>query len=258
MHWKARRLMWPSRRTGKCPTFEVKVTGIVHLSDWSSNADAPTLIGDGVLTLAKPHEEDQNFAEFLSYVIGQEKASHSEPEFSEVRYAQTRTTYPELAPCQRVFAYASLAENDNLRNEYITLFSQAQRDIPFARIALQREPDAINLWIGNSRSVTALHKDNYENIYVQIRGRKHFVLLPPLCYPCVNEQPLRPATYARRDELGQGGLELRLDDDSDEDIPFATWDPDRPDMNGTMYSSLARPVRVTLGPTDMLYLPAMW
>lgn len=137
-----------------------------------------------------------------------------------------------------------------------------QRDIPFARIALQREPEAINLWIGNSRSVTALHKDNYENIYVQILGCKHFVLLPSLCHPCVNEQRLAPATYARRQQP-EGGLELRLDADADADadttpVPFALWDPDVPEENATRYSPLACPVRVTLEPGDMMYLPSMW
>ena len=78
-------------------------------------------------------------------------------------------------------------ENDNLRNEYATLYTHVQKDIPWARIALQKSPDAVNLWIGNSLSTTALHKDNYENIYVQILGKKHFVLLPPVAYACVAE-----------------------------------------------------------------------
>ncbi|ROV89485.1 hypothetical protein VPNG_10164 [Cytospora leucostoma] len=115
--------------------------------------------------------------------------------------------------------------------------------------------------IGNSRSVTALHKDNYENIYVQIQGQKHFVLLPPHSHPCVNEKPLRPGTYARNDD--SQGLRLVMDagDESDQEVqrvPFAIWDPDCPDDNATPYSRLAEPMRVTLGPGDMLYLPAMW
>ena len=146
-------------------------------------------------------------------------------------------------------------ENDNLRHEYLSLFGHVQRDIPFARIALQKDPDAINLWIGNSRSVTALHKDNYENIYVQVLGQKHFVLLPPSCHPCVDEENLPPATYCRQED---GSLKLQLDSDATGDIPFATWDPDYPEQKATAYSHLARPVRVSLGPGDMLYLPAMW
>lgn len=108
--------------------------------------------------------------------------------------------------------------------------------------------------------MTALHKDNYENIYVQIQGLKHFVLLPPHCHPCVNEQSLRPATYVRSSvndrldlvmDTGEGGAEA-------ERVPFATWDPDRPDENATRYAKLPEPMRVTLEKGDMLYLPAMW
>ncbi|OLN84445.1 JmjC domain-containing protein 7 [Colletotrichum chlorophyti] len=205
------------------------------------NADAPTETNDGEVVFAKPYEEDQDFERFLNYVITQEKTKDTT---SEVRYAQT--------------------QNDNLRNEYLPLFAHVPPSIPFARIALDREPDAINLWIGNSRSVTALHKDNYENIYVQVRGRKHFVLLPPIAHPCVNERRLTPATYSRRDDgllleldtrEGQGGND---EDDAEITVPFATWDPDHPDSNATPYSRLAEPVRVTLEPGDMLYLPAMW
>ncbi len=144
-------------------------------------------------------------------------------------------------------------------------------DIPFARVALrQPSPDAVNLWIGNARSVTALHRDSYENVYVQLLGSKHFVLLPGLCQPCVNEVFLPPATFHRRPS--QQSLDLRLDDDGGGDgrgedagaaatagaVPFPIWDPDRPDVNATPYSHLARPMRLTLEPGDMLYLPAMW
>jgi jumonji domain-containing protein 7 len=98
-----------------------------------------------------------------------------------------------------------------------------------------------------------MHKDNYENIYIQVLGRKHFVLLPSLCHPCVNEQPLKPATYKR----GENGMQLEMDSDT-ASVPFAIWDPDRPEQNATRFSHLARPLRVTLNPGDMLYLPAMW
>ncbi|KAK2009407.1 phospholipase A2 [Colletotrichum eremochloae] len=206
------------------------------------NADAPTE-HDGDIVFAKPHEEDQDFEEFINYVINQERSRDTA---SEVRYAQT--------------------QNDNLRNEYLPLSSQVPSSIPFARIALDREPDAVNLWIGASRSVTALHKDNYENIYVQVRGRKHFALLPPCCHPCVNERALTPATYVRRDDRLELGLDRTEDragsekrnDEAPDAVPFATWDPDLPDINATPYSHLAKAVRVTLEPGDMLYLPAMW
>ncbi|KAF3770712.1 hypothetical protein M406DRAFT_320480 [Cryphonectria parasitica EP155] len=114
---------------------------------------------------------------------------------------------------------------------------------------------------GNSRSVTALHLDNYENIYVQVLGQKHFVLLPPHSHPCVNRKPLRPATYARSDK--DDSLDLVMDPalspgEEAEFVTFAIWDPDRPAENPTPYSKLAEPIRVTLEKGDMLYLPAMW
>lgn len=87
-------------------------------------------------------------------------------------------------------------ENDNLRGEYSELYKYVAKDIPWARIALGQEPDAINLWIGNSKSITALHKDNYENIYCQLVGSKHFVLLPPVESACVNEKLLPSAHYS--------------------------------------------------------------
>lgn len=42
----------------------------------------------------------------------------------------------------------SRLENDNLRNEYSSLFSDVPKDVPFARVALQTDADAINFWMG--------------------------------------------------------------------------------------------------------------
>ena len=157
----------------------------------------------------------------------------------------------------------TVEENDNLRDEYSPLTPHLPPSPPFARIALARAPDALNLWIGNSRSVTAMHRDNYENLYVQVRGRKHFVLMPALCAPVVGEDMLRPARYAR----GEEGLVLK--EEEGEGVPFPTWDPDgvsvgglegggEETVEGNAFEDVVRPLRVTLEPGDMLYLPAMW
>lgn len=83
-----------------------------------------------------------------------------------------------------------------MRGEYSPLYEDVDKDIPWARIAFGVDnPDAINLWIGNSKSVTALHRDNYENIYCQMVGSKHFTLIPPTETACVNEQMMPCATY---------------------------------------------------------------
>jgi jumonji domain-containing protein 7 len=200
------------------------------------------LDGTTSLVFAKPHEEEQPFSQFLDYLIKQEKQQQLPSSPQEVRYAQT--------------------QNDNLRNEYSILYPSVPKTSPWARVALgANDADAVNMWIGGGRSVTALHRDNYENVYVQIAGQKHFVLLPPACVAAVNEVELRPAKYRRRvrseyRQDGDGELELELEDGPS--VPFAIWDPDKPAENATKYSHLAKPVRVTLNPGDMLYLPAMW
>lgn len=157
------------------------------------------------------------------------------------------------------------SQNDNMHDEYQALFSDVPKDISWARIALQKDPDAVNFWLGNRRSVTALHKDNYENVYAQIRGQKHFILLPPVATPCVNEQDLSAAKYAwtgspqdRQGATGQSsGLEAVLQIPA-ETVPCATWDPDEPNKRATSLSAFAPRVKITLNEGDILYLPAMW
>jgi peptidyl-lysine (3S)-dioxygenase / protease len=159
------------------------------------------------------------------------------------------------------------AEPHEIFEPFEDLASDVPPDIPFARIALGQSADAINLWLGDDRSVTSLHKDNYENIYIQVRGQKHFVLLPPIEMPCVNERLLQRGRYVSRSK-DRGGKDPSVDHGHDtliiqldhkaEPIPVATWDPDYPNDNTTPFSHLAQPLRVTLQEGDMLYLPSMW
>lgn len=204
------------------------------------NADSVVSLPDGGSIFVKPHEQDEDFAMVLDAISAQ---GHSPGERDErlTRYAQT--------------------QNDNLRDEYTSLFSDVPPSIAFARVALEQAPDAVNFWLGSSASVTAMHKDNYENIYVQILGQKHFVLLPPVDAPCVNEKEVLAGTYTPKHEGkaedGKEELVIQIDDPTTY-VPFATWDPDSPHENPTPYSKYAHPMRVTLEEGDMLYLPALW
>jgi peptidyl-lysine (3S)-dioxygenase / protease len=172
----------------------------------------------------------------------------------------------------------SFLENDNLRDEYEMLYADIPKSIPFARIALGKEPDAINFWLGkfiaystnqlthltltgNSRTVTALHKDPYENIYIQIKGKKHFILFPPVAAPCIKEQHLLAATYINvrtETEMGLPDALIATLDSPQKKIPVSLYDPEYPERHATSYSSLISPLHVTLEPTDILYLPALW
>lgn len=206
------------------------------------NADAVLEQDDGALLFVEPMEQPESFASVLKYIQGLDKTSATGP----VKYAQS--------------------QNDNMRDEYQALFGDVPKDISWARIALQKDPDAVNFWLGNSRSVTALHKDNYENIYAQIRGQKHFVLLPSIATPCVNEQDLPAAKYTwsssrysdSQDDSSRSSDLLAILQIPSETVPCATWDPDEPNERATSLSALAPRINVSLDEGDILYLPAMW
>ncbi|OQO10224.1 hypothetical protein B0A48_04581 [Cryoendolithus antarcticus] len=200
------------------------------------NADAIVEQEEGRLLFVEPHETDESFDDFLTYVQEDSALPQDRAQSRNVKYAQT--------------------QNGNLPTEYSALLHDVPLDISFATEALQQPPDAQNFWLGNHRSTTALHKDNYENIYIQIIGQKHFVLLPPVEVACVNEQPATRARYVPAS--GETGKLVIGVDGVAEAVPTPTWDPDEPSVRATAYSGLSRPLRVTLDPGDMFYLPAMW
>lgn len=206
----------------------------------AGNADAVVQLPSGGSIFCKPYEVLEPFSDAINQIISQETS----PNYTgATRYIQS--------------------QNDNLRSEYTTLFSELPASIPWASEALEQDPDAVNLWVGNSHSTSVLHKDHYENIFIQIAGAKDFVLLPPSEAPCVNERSVLSATYQPTNP-GMRSADVRKEDISitidkpEAYIPLPTWDPDSPEANTTAYSEYARPIRVTMNEGDMLYLPALW
>ena len=109
----------------------------------------------------------------------------------------------------------------------------------------------MNIWIGDHKSVSSLHKDPYENIYAVVTGQKRFRLLPPTSQPFLHEQLYKQAVYNKGEEW-----EVKpLDEDS---IP---WIPvDLGDMDLKKFPKLqhVRPITVTVSAGELLYLPALW
>ena len=128
-------------------------------------------------------------------------------------------------------------------------------------------PDAANVWVGGAASVTAWHRDPYENVYVVLSGEKRFALRPP----GEGAGVLRPAhvpaaRWVRVQGAGAASWAARPDS------PPATvpWSPappprewavpgvDPPPRPGGGVGADPPPLMVTVPAGSALYLPAFW
>ncbi|CAM9885504.1 unnamed protein product, partial [Scytosiphon promiscuus] len=167
-------------------------------------------------------------------------------------------------------------QNDSLRQEFPGLAEDVEPSLALAREAFGNEPDAVNLWIGDDRSVSAVHKDHYENMYCVLRGEKHFTLLPPSDVLFLYEQEFPQGRYRQSnhpdddsddaipgEEAGGRGragkrkqkFEVEMEDGT---VPWIPVDPDYPDLGKYPLFRYASPVKCRVGPGDILYLPALW
>lgn len=90
-------------------------------------------------------------------------------------------------------------------------------------------------WLAAAGTATPLHHDVAENIFLQIVGRKRFLLYPPAASPWLYSNPFRSA------------------------LPnFSRVDPEHPDHSRLPLSRAVVPVEVILEPGDALYLPSRW
>ncbi|KAI5812653.1 phospholipase A2 [Pyronema omphalodes] len=197
------------------------------------NADSAVISeNDGRMYFVKPHQTNMQFSDFLDQ-LHMQKANLKSPV---VRYAQS--------------------QDDNLQREFGPIESDVERHILWASEALDRLPDAVNVWMGNERSVSATHKDPYENLYVQITGSKRFVLISPFEGLCLQEETLPSANYVPGDTDGLFDI---LPDEPENFVHFwPTVDPDSPKNVDRAWWDHCKPLHVELNPGDILYLPAMW
>lgn len=102
-------------------------------------------------------------------------------------------------------------QNSNLEHDFPELYDDIDMNtLKFACEAFNKEPDAINFWMGDERAVTSMHKDPYENIYCVISGYKDFILIPPTDIPFVQRSKYPTGNY-KTDENGEMIIEPILD-----------------------------------------------
>ncbi|KAM5535511.1 hypothetical protein V8D89_010848 [Ganoderma adspersum] len=212
----------------------------------NGRADAVTSGLDGKLYFAEPHTRKMKMPSFLETLSSDTEGAPYHEHSGEVHYLQSQNG--NLFTSQ----YFDLSGEDD-SSEFEPLRDHVPSEIPWCSEALDRMPDAVNLWIGDGRSVTSIHSDPYENIYAVIRGAKHFTLLPPTEGWCLKERQYPHATYSRSSSSGE--LELIPSPPS---MPLVRWssvaDPTAPGA----FPPEAHPIHVTVKAGETLYLPAGW
>lgn len=189
-------------------------------------------------------------------------------------------------------------QNDCLRTELAPLFASYPdlfpRTFPWAEEAFGTgPPDAVNLWVGDERAVSCMHKDHYENLFYVASGEKVFTLCPPGDVPFLHEDEFESGTF--REGGGEGGWsvvpdydepEVGADTQNEGKQTRATTRPEKvrwiePDIDRLLeaparggdgddgrereaylrrYPLLryAHPARVRVREGDLLYLPSLW
>ncbi|EAR98519.1 cupin-like domain protein (macronuclear) [Tetrahymena thermophila SB210] len=132
-----------------------------------------------------------------------------------------------------------------------------------------QEPDSINFWMGYSDSVSALHKDPYENIYAVIQGEKHFTLAPPAIFPYCGISTYKNTKWNSSPDFQKWWLEdiNNEEDESDQQdneknqnssTVWYSHNPDLPEDYHRYFSEDIPVYHVIVKSGEVLYLPALW
>jgi len=95
------------------------------------------------------------------------------------------------------------AQNDNLRQQMPNLLPDCSESLPLADECFGVPPEAVNLWVGDERSVSSTHKDYFENMYCVVRGTKTFTLFPPTDVAYLPTGTYPRFTYAHAGTAGE-------------------------------------------------------
>ncbi|KAL8624051.1 hypothetical protein ACOMHN_019474 [Nucella lapillus] len=145
-------------------------------------------------------------------------------------------------------------QNSSLTEEFRTVMGDVETEPPWGTEVFGKPPDAVNMWIGDGRAVTSMHRDHYENLYCVISGWKTFLLIPPSDQPFV---PYETYPAARYQEEKKGEFSVVPDPDTGE-VPWIAVDPLSPDLTRYPQYSRCGALEVTVRAGQTLYLPSLW
>lgn len=155
--------------------------------------------------------------------------------------------------------YYLQSQNGNLNSStpLTPLLSDLPPNISFA-IDVLGTPEAINIWIGTSISVTSTHRDPYENLYLVLKGSKKFTLYAPVDEVALCAEAVRTGRYVYNED--DQSFEVVMDEGS-ETIPWIPIDPLLPReaiLRKYPLYRYAQPQCVTVSEGQILYLPSGW
>mmetsp|Transcript_14302 Transcript_14302/g.29393 ORF Transcript_14302/g.29393 Transcript_14302/m.29393 type:complete len:374 (+) Transcript_14302:124-1245(+) len=189
----------PSQEADPPPPWSLKLRSLssLDLSSSSSSSSAPSLI---TVNVTPSH----GYGDYHDPRIGIDDSPRFVMPLEERMLLSTflsRINSPSQTSAEVL--YYSL-QNDNLRSSSESISNLPPSlgiplTLPYISSSLPPTCtlDAVNLWIGDGRATTSLHKDPYHNVYHVAKGTKIFHLLPEWTGGLMEEKDLITATYVR-------------------------------------------------------------
>jgi len=149
-------------------------------------------------------------------------------------------------------------QNSSFTSQFSSLHKDI-RPISFAVQAFAAQPDAINFWMGNEKSLSVLHHDPYENIYAVVAGEKRFRLYPPTALYWLEQKEYKKAkyTYTSQKKIDQKNDKkeefIIVPDPTGAKVPWFDLENPREEKKVKM-----RALEVTVKKGEVLFLPALW
>ena len=155
-------------------------------------------------------------------------------------------------------------QNDCLRSEFAALLpelsSSASPLLEWAEASFGTgPPDALNIWMGNERAHSSLHKDHYENLFYVASGRKLFTIYPPADAAILPVISLPTSRFECTDgTTTTTWCVVPADDDDDGAAARTPWIDFSKAATAVAPLQYLHPISVHVEAGDILYLPSLW
>jgi jumonji domain-containing protein 7 len=235
---------------------------------------APTTAAKKVFV--QPEERRMTLSEFrqrLRCHEGRHEPYFRDPPPTVFQLTQTEETknaqnVDELQPKSEEAVLYYSRQNDCLRTELASLWSSLLAFVPetidWAEEAFAMgPPDAVNLWIGNERATSSMHKDHYENLFYVLSGEKVFTICPPADAAFFYEQEFESGRFQSSADNGEE-WKIRLDvqDGSPSTVRWIAADvtakEDPKQLQEFPLLKYTHPIEVHVRAGELLYLPSLW